>query len=105
MSAETNSSPSTVVAVVDPAFSDAERSALAAFLAGYPHRRTVPPAPPRQERSLGLGSHRPRGPGRRRQPRGVQAGGDDSGPDEATEMIALWHKARRSLLKSRLHTC
>lgn len=27
----------------------------------------------------------------------------DTGPDEATEMIALWHKARRSLLKSRQH--
>jgi len=29
--------------------------------------------------------------------------GDDAGPDETTEMIALWHKARRSLLKSRQH--
>ena len=35
MTAETSSSPSAAVAVVDPAFSDAERYALAAFLAGY----------------------------------------------------------------------
>ena len=35
MPAETHSSTSTVVAVVDPAFTDAERYALAAFLAGY----------------------------------------------------------------------
>ncbi len=27
----------------------------------------------------------------------------DVGPDETTELIALWHKARRSLLKSRQH--
>ncbi|MGH3370691.1 MAG: transposase [Nocardioidaceae bacterium] len=27
----------------------------------------------------------------------------DAGPDETTELIALWHKARRSLLKSRQH--
>ena len=35
MTAETSSSTSTAIAVVDPAFSDAERYALAAFLAGY----------------------------------------------------------------------
>jgi hypothetical protein len=35
MTAETSSSTSTAVAVADPAFSDAERYALAAFLAGY----------------------------------------------------------------------
>ncbi len=29
--------------------------------------------------------------------------GGDAGPDEATELIGLWHKARRSLLKSRQH--
>jgi hypothetical protein len=29
--------------------------------------------------------------------------GDDSGPDETTELIALWHKERRSLLKTRQH--
>lgn len=27
----------------------------------------------------------------------------DSGPDEVTELVGLWHKARRSLLKSRQH--
>jgi hypothetical protein len=31
----TTTTPTTEVAVVDPAFSDAERYALAAFLAGY----------------------------------------------------------------------
>jgi len=35
MATETSSSTSTAVAVVDPAFSDAERYTLAAFLAGY----------------------------------------------------------------------
>ncbi|MGH9137137.1 MAG: tyrosine-type recombinase/integrase [Acidimicrobiales bacterium] len=35
MTAETSSSPTTAIAVVDPAFTDAERYALAAFLAGY----------------------------------------------------------------------
>src|ERR671912_1220016 len=35
MTAETSSSPTAAVAVVDPAFTDAERYALAAFLAGY----------------------------------------------------------------------
>ncbi len=29
--------------------------------------------------------------------------GDDSGPDETTELIGLWHKERRSLLKTRQH--
>ena len=29
--------------------------------------------------------------------------GDDRGPDETTELLALWHKARRSLVKSRQH--
>ena len=29
--------------------------------------------------------------------------GGDTGPDETTELITLWHKARRSLLKSRQH--
>jgi transposase len=29
--------------------------------------------------------------------------GEDVGPDETTELLALWHNARRSLLKSRQH--
>ena len=29
--------------------------------------------------------------------------GGDTGPDETTELMALWHKARRSLLTSRQH--
>jgi transposase len=29
--------------------------------------------------------------------------GDDRGPDETAELLALWHKARRSLVKSRQH--
>lgn len=29
--------------------------------------------------------------------------GDDRGPDETSELLALWHKARRSLVKSRQH--
>ena len=36
-------------------------------------------------------------------PRAFKRGPDDAGPDETTELTSLWHKARRSLLKSRQH--
>jgi transposase len=36
-------------------------------------------------------------------PRAFKRAGDDRGPEEATELLALWHNARRSLLKSRQH--
>lgn len=36
-------------------------------------------------------------------PRALKRAPGDVGPDETTELIALWHKARRSLLKSRQH--
>ena len=36
-------------------------------------------------------------------PRAFKRAGDDSGPDAVMDQIALWHKARRSLLKSRQH--
>lgn len=36
-------------------------------------------------------------------PRAFKRAPGDAGPDETTELIALWHKARRSLLKSRQH--
>jgi transposase len=36
-------------------------------------------------------------------PRAFKRAAGDAGPDETTELIALWHKARRSLLKSRQH--
>ena len=78
----TATTPSTAVAIVQPSFTDAERLALAGFLAGYrgltresytprpaPVHRLVPgpvPAvvhgPPRRHRDLrpGTGSQRPR---------------------------------------------
>jgi transposase len=36
-------------------------------------------------------------------PRAFKRTGSDSGPDEQHELLALWHGARRSLLKSRQH--
>jgi transposase len=36
-------------------------------------------------------------------PRAFKRAEGDAGPDEVTELIALWHKARVSLLKSRQH--
>lgn len=36
-------------------------------------------------------------------PRAFKRAPGDAGPDETTELITLWHKARRSLLKSRQH--
>ena len=36
-------------------------------------------------------------------PRALKRAEGDAGPDETTEMLALWHKARRSVLKSRQH--
>jgi transposase len=36
-------------------------------------------------------------------PRAFKRAAGDAGPDETTELIALWHKARVSLLKSRQH--
>lgn len=36
-------------------------------------------------------------------PRAFKRAGADSGPDAVMDQIALWHKARRSLLKSRQH--
>jgi len=36
-------------------------------------------------------------------PRAFKRAEGDSGPDETTELLALWHKARRSVLKSRQH--
>jgi transposase len=36
-------------------------------------------------------------------PRAFKRAGGDAGPDETAELMSLWHKARRSLLKSRQH--
>jgi len=36
-------------------------------------------------------------------PTAFKRAGDDAGPEETTEMLGLWHNARRSLLKSRQH--
>jgi transposase len=36
-------------------------------------------------------------------PRAFKRGPGDAGPDETTELLTLWHKQRRSLLKSRQH--
>ncbi len=36
-------------------------------------------------------------------PRAFKRAGADSGPDAVMDQIALWHKARRPLLKSRQH--
>lgn len=36
-------------------------------------------------------------------PRAFKRAAGDAGPDETTELMALWHKARRSVLKSRQH--
>ena len=36
-------------------------------------------------------------------PRAFKRAEGDAGPDETTELMALWHKARRSVLKSRQH--
>jgi hypothetical protein len=36
-------------------------------------------------------------------PRAFKRAEGDAGPDETAELLALWHKARRSLLKSRQH--
>src|ERR1019366_274509 len=36
-------------------------------------------------------------------PGAFKRGRDDSGPDETTALIALWHKERRALLKTRQH--
>jgi transposase len=36
-------------------------------------------------------------------PRAFKQAAGDAGPDETTELIALWHKARRSTLKSHQH--
>ena len=36
-------------------------------------------------------------------PRAFKRAGDDSGPEETSELLGLWHNARRSLLKSRQH--
>ncbi|MGP8162110.1 MAG: IS110 family transposase [Candidatus Dormibacteria bacterium] len=36
-------------------------------------------------------------------PAAFKRAGEDSGPDETTELLALWHKERRSLLKTRQH--
>ena len=36
-------------------------------------------------------------------PRAFKRAAGDTGPDETTELLALWHKARRSVLKSRQH--
>lgn len=36
-------------------------------------------------------------------PRAFKRAEGDAGPDETTELLALWHKARRSVLKSRQH--
>jgi transposase len=36
-------------------------------------------------------------------PRAFKRAAGDAGPDETTELMSLWHKARRSLLKSRQH--
>lgn len=36
-------------------------------------------------------------------PRAFKRAEGDAGPDEVTELLQLWHKARRSLLKSRQH--
>lgn len=45
MATETSSSQSTAVVVADPAFSDAERYALAAFLASYRGLTRAAPLP------------------------------------------------------------
>lgn len=36
-------------------------------------------------------------------PRAFKRAGDDSGPEETSELLSLWHNARRSLLKTRQH--
>ncbi len=36
-------------------------------------------------------------------PRAFKRAAGDAGPDETTELLALWHNARRSLLKTRQH--
>ena len=36
-------------------------------------------------------------------PRAFKRAAGDAGPDETSELLSLWHKARRSLLKSRQH--
>lgn len=36
-------------------------------------------------------------------PTAFKRAGGDAGPDETQELLALWHKARRSILKSRRH--
>jgi len=36
-------------------------------------------------------------------PLAFKRAGDDTGPDETAELIALWHKERRSLLRTRQH--
>ena len=36
-------------------------------------------------------------------PRAFKRGGEDRGPDEQQELLALWHNARRSILTSRQH--
>lgn len=36
-------------------------------------------------------------------PLAFKRAGGDAGPDETSELLSLWHKARRSLLKSRQH--
>lgn len=36
-------------------------------------------------------------------PRAFKRAEGDAGPDETTELLGLWHQARRSLLKSRQH--
>jgi len=68
-------------------------------------RRPRRPGTDRRDRCSGppSGSHRPRGPGRPRPVPGVRASPRRRRPRETTELIALWHKAWRSLLKSRQH--
>jgi transposase len=36
-------------------------------------------------------------------PRAFKRAADDTGPDEQTELLALWHRSRRSILTSRQH--